>query len=108
MHAAGIFGSYQLMRVCVRLTVPPAVELSLQPLNDTLQALVLLLLLLVFLLPLLCRQLQVHTHGVLDGFGSGRRNNAKVVVITHTHRSVIISPLIFTSLTSDSIKLKPY
>jgi len=53
------------------LTVPPAVKLRLQPLDDALQALVLVLLLLVLLLPLLGRQLQVHGHRVLDGLGSG-------------------------------------
>lgn len=87
MDVADISGSYQLMCVCVRLTVPPAVELSLQPLNDTLQTLVLLLLLLVFLLPLLRRQLQVHTHCVLDGFGSGRRNRRRLLS-SHTHTQI--------------------
>lgn len=64
------------------LTVPPAVEFSLQPLDDAFQALVLLLLLLVFLLPLLSRQLQVHGHRVLDGLGSKRSH-------THTERSEV-------------------
>lgn len=58
--------------VFVYLTIPPAVEFGLQLLDGAFQALVLLLLLLVFLLPLLGRQLQVDRHRVLDGLGSKR------------------------------------
>lgn len=52
------------------LTIPPAVELSLQPLDGVLHRLVLLLLLLVLPLPLLGRQLQVDGGGVPDGLGT--------------------------------------
>lgn len=52
------------------VTSPPAVQLSLQPLNGLLHWPVLLLFLLVLLLPLLCRELQVHGHSVSDGLGS--------------------------------------
>lgn len=57
----------------VRVTSPPAVQLSLQPLNGLLHWPVLLLFLLVLLLPLLCRELQVHGHSVSDGLGSKSR-----------------------------------
>lgn len=57
------------------LTVPPAAEFSLQPLDDVLQTLVLLFLLLVLFLPLLRRQLQVHRHRVLDGLSSEHTNS---------------------------------
>lgn len=52
------------------LTVPPAVELHLQSVDDVLQTLVLVFLLVVLVLPLLSSQLQVHRHCVLDGLGS--------------------------------------
>jgi len=52
------------------LTVPPAVQFSLQLLDNVFQTLVLLLLLLILLLPLFSRQLQVHRHRVLDGLSS--------------------------------------
>lgn len=51
-------------------TVMPAVKLRLQPLDVLFQVLVLLLLFLIFPLPLLCRQLQVHRRRVLDGLCS--------------------------------------
>lgn len=57
------------------LTVPPAVELILQPGDGVPQGLSLLLLPLVLLLPLFCRQLHVHTHCVLNGLGSGNSTN---------------------------------
>lgn len=54
----------------MRLTISPAVELSLQLLDGVLQSLVLFLLLLELPLPLLRRQLQVDGGGVPDSFGS--------------------------------------
>lgn len=56
-------------------TFPPSVELCLQPGDGALQRLVLLLLFLPLALPLLCGQLHVQTHGVLDGLrpGEGER-----------------------------------
>lgn len=57
----------------VSVTFPPAVQLSLQPLDGLLHWPVLLLFLLVLLLPLLCRELQVHGHSVSDGLGSKSR-----------------------------------
>ena len=61
--------------MCI-LTVPPAVELVLQPGDGVPQGLVLLLLPLIFLLPLLCRQLDVHGDSVLDGLCSGGRKKS--------------------------------
>lgn len=57
----------------VFLTVPPAVELVLQPGDGVPQGLVLLLLSLILLLPLFCCQLNIDNDGVLDGLCSGRR-----------------------------------
>ena len=57
----------------LQLTVPPAVEFSLQPLESLLHGLVLLLLLLVLPLPLLRRQLQVDGGRVPDGLGTVER-----------------------------------
>lgn len=53
------------------LTISPAVQLILQPRDGVPQGLVLLLLSLILLLPLLCCQLNVHCHCVLDGLCSG-------------------------------------
>lgn len=53
------------------LTVPPAVELVLQPGDGAPQGLILLLLPFILLLPLFCRQLNVHGDRVLDGLCSG-------------------------------------
>lgn len=55
------------------ITAPPAVQLSLQPLNGLLHWPVLLLFLLVLLLPLLCCELQVHRHSISNGLGSNWR-----------------------------------
>lgn len=57
------------------LTVPPTVELVLQPGDGVPQGLILLLLPFILLLPLLCRQLNVHSDRVLDGLCSGERNS---------------------------------
>lgn len=57
------------------LTVPPTVELVLQPGDGVPQGLILLLLPFILLLPLLCRQLNVHGDRVLDGLCSGERNS---------------------------------
>lgn len=59
----------------VSLTVPPAVELVLQPGDGVPQGLILLLLPFILLLPLFCRQLNVHGDRVLDGLCSGERNS---------------------------------
>lgn len=56
----------------VFLTVPPAVELVLQPGDGVPQGLVLLLLSLILLLPLFCCQLNIHSDSVLDGLCSER------------------------------------
>lgn len=55
------------------LTVPPAVELVLQPGDGVPQGLILLFLPLILLLPLLCCKLDVHTDSVLDSLCSGCR-----------------------------------
>lgn len=55
-------------------TFSPALQLVLQFLDHDAQTAVLLFLLLVFLLPLLGRQLQVHRYCVLNGFSSGTQN----------------------------------
>lgn len=57
------------------LTVPPAVELVLQPGDGVPQGLILLLLPFILLLPLFRRQLNVHRDCVLDGLCSGERNS---------------------------------
>lgn len=56
------------------LTVPPAIELILEPGDGVPQGLVLLLLPFILLLPLLRRQLHVHAHRVLDGLRSGHKH----------------------------------
>ena len=56
----------------ISLTVPPAVELVLQPGDSVPQGLVLLLLSFILLLPLLCSQLHIDTHRVLDGLRSAK------------------------------------
>lgn len=50
----------------VFLTTPPPVELGLEPGDSVFQRLVLLLLFLPLALPLLCGELHVQTHCVLD------------------------------------------
>lgn len=57
------------------LTVAPAIELVLQPCDGVAQGLVLFLLPLILLLPLLCGQLHVDAHGVLDGLRSETPEN---------------------------------
>lgn len=61
-------GRQDSKRLC--LTISPAVDLGLQPLDGVLQGLVLLFLLLVLPLPLLRSQLQVNGGGVPDGLGT--------------------------------------
>lgn len=56
------------------ITAPPAVQLSLQPLNGLLHWPVLLLFLLVLLLPLLRCELQVHWYSISNGLGSNWRD----------------------------------
>lgn len=56
------------------ITAPPLLQLSLQSLNGLLHWPVLLFFLLVFLLPLLGGQLQVHCHSVSNGLGSNWRD----------------------------------
>lgn len=65
-----MFHSSKLFYLSVSLTVPPAVELSLQPLDGLLHGLVLLLLLFVLPLPLIGRQLQVDGRRVPDGLST--------------------------------------
>lgn len=48
-------------------TIPPAVELIFQPGNGVAESLVPLFLPLIFFLPLLCRQLHIHSYCVLNG-----------------------------------------
>lgn len=60
--------------MCHFSTVPPAVELVLQPGDGVLESLVLLFLPFILLLPLLCCQLHVDTHCVLNGLCSESEN----------------------------------
>lgn len=70
------------MQSSSRLTVSPAVELVLQPGDCVLQSFVPLLLPLVFLLPLLRRQLNVHRHRILNGLCSGEKKKKKEIAQT--------------------------
>lgn len=65
----------------IHLTISPAIELILQPSDGVPQGLVLFLLTLVFLLPLFCRQLNVHSHCVLDGLCSVQGKQTKSISI---------------------------
>lgn len=72
-------------RVCVcvlesvDLTLPPAVELVLQPVDGVLQRLVLLLLFLPLALPLLGGQLHVQGHRVLYSLRPGEKFEAILI-----------------------------
>lgn len=66
------------------LTSSPGLEFSLQLQDDELQLVVLLLLLLIATLPLLCCQLLVHCHHVLDRLRSECKMSRNVNVQLET------------------------
>lgn len=72
---------------CSVLTAPPAVQLSLQPGDGAPERLVFLLLPLPLVLPLLCGQLYVQTHCVLNGLCSNEN-----ICFNYSPVSVKVSP----------------